>query len=277
MASTYNYLTKIPEGSPYSIHEYKNTIYYYAGGSWYAIGSPASQPVKIRTMPQTDMEYSGSNSAITVYPYSATVRRGIHMMAFPSLSTNTDIQFGIYSWGAVDKNFPESFGYSYPISTGSMYYTAQNNLTIGMVKNYGSMMWISWRDSTDGDGGFGIDIIDNSSTPARTAIWESLIYDNGYPGKEKTAAYVQSTFIDLPEDCSFRLKYSINRGDWIYSDVFTADTLTYPGEARFDVSENGNRFYEIQMGIEILSGVTTPTFTMMALPFEDNAVEGLIS
>lgn len=277
LSSTYNYLTKIPEGSPYSLHEYKNVIYYYAGGSWYAISSPASQPVKIRTMPYTDTEFSGSNPQIKIYPYAATVRRGIHMMAFPSTTTNTSLQFGVYSWGAVDKNFPDSFGYSYPISTGAMYYTAQNNLTIGMVKNYGSQMWISWRD--DQNGGYGIDIVDNTSAPSATSIWESLVFDNGFPGKEKTAAYLQTTFLDLPSDCSFVLKYKINRAtDWTYSDEFTAASLVAQGGkyARWDVSGDGNRFYEMQIGIEITSGTTTPSFTQMALIFDDNAQEGLI-
>lgn len=272
---TYNYLTKIPEGSPYALHEYKNVIYYYAGGTWYAINSPASLPVKIRTMPGTDTEFSGANPEIAVYPYAASVRRGIHMMAFPSITMNEDVRFGVYSWGAVDKNFPDSFGYSYPISTGSQFYTAQNNLTIGMVKSYGDEMWVSWRDTENG--GYGIDIVDNSSTPAEEAIWESLIFDNKFPGKQKTAGYIQCTFIDLPEDCSFVLKYKIDRGDWVYSDVFTSDVVEdqWGGKlAQFSISE---RFYEIQVGIEILSGTTTPEFTQVALIFDDNASEGFLA
>lgn len=275
LSPTYNYLTKIPEGSPYAIHEYKNVIYYYAGGTWYAIGSPASQPVKIRTMPGTDTEYSGANAQIKVYPYAAAVRKGIHMMGWPSTTTNTDINFGVYSYGAVDKNFPDSFGYSYPISTGATQYTAQNNLTIGMVKSYGSMMHISWRD--DDNGGYGIDVVNNASAPATESVWESLIEDNGFPGKEKTAAYLQATFLTLPADCSFKLKYKIDRASsWTYSDSFTEANLQYPNVARFDISGDGNRFKEIQYGIDITSGTTTPTITQIALIFEDNAQESLI-
>lgn len=272
LSSTYNYLTKIPEGSPYALHEYKNVIYYYAGGTWYAIGSPASQPVKIRTMPGTDSEYSGSNPQTTVYPYAATVRRGIHMMGFPSTSTSTTVPFGVYGYGAVDKNFPDSFGYSYPISTGSLTYTPTNNLTIGMVKSYGSLMHISWRDTENG--GYGIDVVDNTSSPATTAIWESLIEDNGFTSKQKTGLYIQASFLTLPDDCSFKIKYSIDRGDWVYSEAFTTATLVSPLVARFDIDAD-KRFYEIQYGIEITSGTSTPTFTMIALIFDDNADENL--
>lgn len=279
LSPTYNYLTKIPEGSPYAIHEYKNVVYYYAGGVWYAIGSPAAQPVKIRTMPNTDTEYSGSNPQIVVNPYAAAVRNGIHMMGWPSTTTNTSINFGVYSWGAIDKNFPESFGYSYPISTGSQNYSVSNNLTIGMVKCYGSQMWISWRD--DLNSGYGIDIVDNSSAPASTAKWESLIEDNGFPGKEKMAGYVQATFASLPSDCTFQLKYKINRAtDWTYSDVSssTSAIFTQPGVARFDVTSGAaNRFNEIQFGIDIYSVTVTPIITEIALVFDDLRTEGLIA
>lgn len=278
LSPTYNYLTKIPEGSPYAIHEYKNVVYYYAGGAWYAIGSPAAQPVKIRTMPGTDTEYSGTNPQIVVNPYCATVRNGIHMLGWPSTTTNTSINFGVYSWGAIDKNFPDSFGYSYPISTGDKNYTAQNNLTIGMVKSYGTQMWISWRDDTNG--GYGIDIVDNSSAPTAFASWESLIEDNGFPGKEKMAAYVQATFATLPSDCTFKLKYKINRAaNWTYSDMLSAADLPQPNIARFDVTGDvaQNRFNEIQTGIDIYSGTTTPMVTQMALVFDDLKSEALVA
>lgn len=277
LSPTYNYLTKIPEGSPYAIHEYKNVVYYYAGGAWYAIGSPASQPVKIRTMPGTDTEYSGANPQIVVNPYSATVRNGIHMLGWPSTTVNTSINFGVYSWGAIDKNFPDSFGYSYPISTGAKNYSAQNNLTIGMVKSYGTQMWTSWRD--DLNGGYGIDIVDNSSTPTAFASWESLIEDNGFPGKEKMGAYVQATFATLPSDCSFKLKYKLNRAtDWTYSDLLTAVDLPEPRIARFDITGDAaqNRFNEVQTGIDLYSGTTTPVVTQMALIFDDLRSESLI-
>lgn len=273
LSPSYNYLTKIPEGSPYALHEYKNNIYYYAGGVWYSINSPASLPIKLRTMPGTDTEFSGSNPQIKVYPYAATVRKGVHMMGWPSTTTNTDIPFGVYSYGAVDKNFPNSFGYSYPISTGSTQYTAQNNLTIGMVKSYGSMMHISWRD--DLNGGYGIDIVDNSSTVATSATWESIIFDNGFTSKEKSALYMLVSFLELPDNCSFILKYKINRGDWVYSEEFNNDNLQYPGLARFDVTGQ-TRFYEVQVGIDITTaGSVTPTFTSIGMIFNPDSDEEL--
>lgn len=275
VSPTYNYLTKIPEGSPQGIHEYKNVIYYFAGGAWYAIGSPASNPVKIRTMPGSATEYSGAAAPLKVYPYAATVRRGIHLMGYPSMTTDTSINYGVYSWGSVDKNFPESFGYNYLLSTGSTNYSVSNNLTIGMVKSFGDTLHISWRDTLN-DGGYGVDVITNASAPATNATWESLIFDNGNPMKEKTGCYITASFLTLPSDCSFKIKYKLDRAtSWTYSNEFTEAALLYPNQARFDVTSDGsgNRFFECQIGLDITSGTTSPTFTGITLVFDNNTNE----
>lgn len=469
-SATYNYFIRIPEGSPYALHEYKNIIYYYAGGSWWAVSSPASQPYKIKTMPNTDTELSslfnlsgesasgnpftatlidnfngtsstpdttkwdtfnanvsqangllnlnstlaagstgissdavydltgsvmqieiisvgnqaltswevyplmaqldssnllfwlvtGGNiqtykkvanvstqlstatfsstnhryvrirelsgttyfdyssdglvwtnasslanpfavtgllqivfadtfnveasttvaqlddfnviapsSPIKVYPYSATVRRDIHLMGWPSLAYSPDVNFGVYTWGAVDKNMPEAFGYNYVISTGAQNYDATNNLAIGMVKNFGDILHISWRDSDSG--GYGVDVVTNSSTPAEFATWESIILDNGIISKLKTANYIKVTTTELPEDAYFYIKYSINRGEWVYSDpIFSTDLIN--GTARFDVT-SPSRYQEIQLGIDVYSGSTSPVFTSIMLMFQSNVEE----
>ena len=280
LSSTYNYLTKIPEGSPQCIHEYKNVIYYFAGGAWYAISSPNSDPIKIRTMPFTDTEFSTVDDQLTIYPYAATVRRGIHLMAYPSATTNTNIQYGVYSWGSIDKNFPEAFGYNYILSTGSQTYSAQNNLKIGMVKNFGDVLHISWQDTLNG--GYGVDVVDNDSTPASYAKWQGLIFDAGYVAKEKTANYIEC-YYDLPDGAEITLSYSLDRGEFITDDSsYSNDTLWQgqTGYARFNVpSELQARFHEFQPQIEVTcdSSVTTsPEIYMVALVFNNNKEEALV-
>lgn len=269
---TYDYYFKVPEGSPYGLHEYKNSIYYYAGGSWWAVSPPSTNPVKIRTMSGTDTEYSGAAAPIVVYPYTSTVRRGIHLMGFPSTTTNTSINYGVYSWGSVDKNYPESFGYSYLLGTGSTNYSVSNNLTIGMVKNFGDTLHISWRDSS-ASGGYGVDVINNASVPAVNSSYNSLIFDNGFTSKRKKALYLLASFASLPSDASFVLKYKIDRAStWTYSTPFTAANLlltTNYGKdyARWDIG--GDYFYELQIGMDITSGTVTPAGTSITLVFDD--------
>lgn len=275
LSSTFNYYTKIPEGSPQAIHEYKNVIYYYAGGDWYAIASPRSLPVKIRKMPNTDSEFSGTNDTTRIYPYAATVRRGIHLMAFPSTTTNTAIQYGAYSWGSVDKNFPDSFGYSYLMSTGSQTYSNSNNLTIGMVQNFGNILHMSWRD--DLNGGYGIDVIDNTSNPAPFATWESPAFDNGYPSKSKKAIYMETSFLDIPIGATVNMKYRLGRGDWVNDTIFYSSTTkwkSYNQRARFNIDEP-SLFGEIQIGVDLTATTLTPTITSVMLLFDDNRNETL--
>lgn len=272
---TYNYFFKVPEGSPYGLHEYKNVIYYYAGGDWWGVVPPSTNPVKVRRLPSSDTEYSGAAAPVVIYPYCAAVRRGIHLMAYPSMTTNTSINYGVYSWGSVDKNYPDSFGYSYLLSTGSTNYSAQNNLTIGMVKNFGDTLHVSWRD--DVNGGYGIDVITNASTPAVNSSWESLIFDNGFTGKRKKAIRIIADFLSLPSDASFLLKYKLDRASaWTYSPVFTAANInTGDGNnhAHLDVSGQQNYYYEAQIGIDITSGTTSPAFTSLCLVYDDMSAE----
>lgn len=286
LASTYNYFTKIPEGSPYGIQEYKNVVYYQAGGDWYAIAGANSVPVKIWSMPNSQSEYTGINDTTVIYPYASTVRRGILLTAYPSITTNQSIQYGIYSWGQINKNYPQSFGYSYLLSTGDQINNGTNNLTIGMVQNFGDVLHVSWQDGTT----FGVDVVNNSSPPATYSTWNSLIFDAGYVGKLKNANYMETTYLPLPAGSYFQLKYNINRTGWIVDSNKYSSTNLWQGQhkyARFNVTQevingvatqNSGQFYEIQLGIDIYcpSGVTQPpTFTMFTLVF-DNQKENLL-
>lgn len=282
LASTYNYFTLVPEGSPYAIHQYKNVLYYYAGGAWYAIGSVGSQPQKIRAMPGGENSYSVSNNNTKIYPYAATVRNGVQLMAYPSVTTNETIEYGVYSWGQVDQTMPLSFGYSYVLSTGSLNYSVSNGLAIGMVQNFGDTLLISWKDT----GLCGVDVVDSNSPPASYGVVESLISDAGYVAKYKQAHYIEATYLPPPDGVEFKLKYSIDRGDWQYSEPFTADTLYFDqegyarlpiGNAGFEIDQQA-RYHEFQLGIEVTCDETvteSPVVTSLSLVY-DNLIDEVL-
>lgn len=253
LSDTYNYFTRIPEGSPEALHEYENVIYYVASGNWYAITSVAATPEKIRRLPGSENVYTDSNVQTKVYPYMGTVRHGVHLLGWPSTTTNTEIPYGVYSWGKVDYTQPNSFGYSYILSNEAQYKTDTNNLTIGMVKNFGSTLHVSWRNNST----YGVDVVDANSTPAPYANWESLIEDMDIPTKQHQASYVEAHWLEIQDGVEIVLKYSINRGEWVKSERFS-NTNTWgpddePGYARFDIGTGSveERFYEVQCGIEI--------------------------
>jgi len=197
-----------------------------------------------------------------------TVYRGIHMLGYPSSSINYNLKYGVYSYGSVDKNYPDSFGYTHSISTGDTNITDQGDgtdLKLGMVKAFGDKMFISWYNN----GQYGLDIVDNASTPYTTADFESVIYEGELPTKSKLAIYLEAGFEDLPEGTELFLKYRTSRaGAWSESPAITTENIT-----TFSINK---RFYEIQVGfrIQTTSG-TTPTVTSLTLVFDDNTKESL--
>lgn len=267
LSSTYNYFVSIPEGSPYSLHEYKDVLYYEAGGSWYAYAG--GSPIKIRTMPGTDSEYSDTTDTTLTYPYMATVRRGVHLFGFPSSTTTTTLEHAVYSYGAANKDFSESFGLNYSISTGTRYNTG-GSLRLGHVRNYGDTLLMSWRDGTD----YGIDAVSNTADPATTAEFQSRWFDNNTPFKEKNGICVLVTFDPLPANISLTLKYRTQRGGaWTSSETFTSAN-TPRNQAKLIISPG--RFYALQAGFDIVStATTTPTITSVAIVFDDNRSEEL--
>jgi hypothetical protein len=141
-----------------------------------------------------------------------------------------------------------------------------------MVKSFGDILHVSWRDSLNG--GYGIDVINNSSPPAANASWQSVIFDNGRPTKQKKAIYMKISFLPLPNGVTVGLKYQIDRNGWSATQNFSNTVLfkNFNNIARVDIPE-GN-FFEIQLGVDIISGATTPTITSVELLFDDARDEG---
>lgn len=267
LADTYNFSVPVPEGSPYALHEHKNVLYYEAGGAWFAYSG--GTPQKLRTMPNTDSEFSNRADQTITYPYMATVRKGQHLLGFPSQTTNQSLEHGVYEYGAVDKNFPDSFGYSYTASHGTILNNGTNNLRIGMVKNFGDSLHISWRLNNT----YGVDVVDNTSSPFATAEWHSAFFDDGLPSKEKTPLYIECTFEALPAGATVALKYRTSRSGTftIGTPVTSSDTVN--NYAKLPIND---RFHEIQLGLDLTATTATtatPTITSVALMYDDNRKE----
>lgn len=281
LSDTYNYDVPIAEGTPQGLHVYMNVAYYYCAGYWWAITSPTTQPVKLKQLPGSATEFSGSAAPITMYPYAATVRRGIQLLGWPGTTTNTAINFGVYGWGAANKNYPAVLTYNYLISTGSQNYSSGNNLQIGMVKAYDDLLHISWRDDQgSGVAKYGLDVVTNASAPAAYAKYRTLIVGNGYEAKEKTAAYIEAYFPNLPAGATITLGYSIDGGTFVVDSNNYSTTNLWQGKpsyARFDITADSigaaaGRFHELQGQVEIRCSTAVtlpPSVQMIALVYDD--------
>jgi hypothetical protein len=147
ISQTYNDFYPVPEGAPESLFSHKNTCYFIAGGALYRIRG-SDEPIKVRTFRNTDSELSGLTDTTHAPVNGMTVRRGILLIGYPFSTTNTSLEQGVYSYGAISSDYPESWGFSYTMSSGSYVNTGSNNLRIGMIKNYGDTLYISWRDDS---------------------------------------------------------------------------------------------------------------------------------
>ncbi len=144
-----------------------------------------------------------------------------------------------------------------------------------LVKSFGDTLHISWQD-TSSDGGYGIDVVNNSSSPASTFKWESLIFDNGSTAKIKKATSIRIGFLPLPDGATITPKYQIDRnGTWSTDSTFSNTNLykSYTSMCQIDISEGD--FHEIQIGFDGTATTATPTITSVILVFDDNRMENL--
>lgn len=255
--TTYNDDYPIPEGSPESLYAEKNVAWYVAGGTLYRIRG-LDEPKEVRTFRDTDSEYSNISDTTHNYPHMMTVRRGILLAGYASETTNQSLEQAVFSYGSADPKFPESFGNSYTPSHGVMYNDGTNNLRLGMVKNYVDKLFISWRV---GDS-YGVDIVDNSSTPFSTGTIESLKHDDDRPQFFKKALFLLATFNPLPADTSVTLKYRQD-GATAWQ---TTTAVTSGGFALFSIEKE---YLDIEFGLDIsCTGDTTPEIKSLYLFFD---------
>ena len=249
----FNFKIEIPMGAPYSIYTLNNITYFYCAGSLYAWGG-GQQVIKVRYIGYQNTDYLGASDSTIVNPNMMDTRYNLLMLGYPSTSTNTNLTYGIYSWGSVELTYPNSFGFSYDTSLlasqGINSYTAANNLQIGMIKNFVDTMYMSWsyKDANSVTHN-GIDILDNTSTPATNFSWQSLIWDGGVRYKTKKALKIKVNFLPLPANTTLNLNYTFDRGTLISADPtggvsYTAST----GDTAIVIELNNARFHEFQWG-----------------------------
>lgn len=253
-AQTYNFLIETPMGAPHGVYTDNNITYMIISGSLYAWAGGKTL-IKVRTFEGTDSEFSGTTDTTRVYPNMMTTRRNILLMGYPSVTTNTGVKFGVYSWGSIEKNFPSSFGYSYVISPNVKNYSVSNGVQIGCVKNFNDTLYTSWKS----DGTYGLDVVDNSSTPAAEFDWTSLIYDGGAAWKTKLALREKICFTALPTGVTITPRYKKDRGDWV-----TGTTVT-EGATEAYLEVTAGRCREFEWGFTgTCTGTTSPTIINIA-------------
>lgn len=261
LSETYNFFIEVNEGSPEGLYTYQNLVYMIINGALY-VWPGGKNIIKLRTLLNTDTEFTNISDTTRVYPNMMGVRRNILVFGYPSVTGSLTMEHGVFSYGSVDKDFPTSFGYNYVLSTGTRLYDGSSALRIGSVRSFGDSLYISWRDDSEQAGfKYGLDVVDNDSLPAAEGTWESRIFDAKAVFKQKSAMDMKLTALSLPEGVTINTKYSIDRGVWQYpSEGVLSEGDTYV------VADINQRNHEVQIGFDWTSTATEPfTVTSMAV------------
>lgn len=249
-----NFSIDIPMGAPYGLYTFNNVTYFACAGSLFA-WSGGQSVIKVRKLAYQNTDYLNAVDSTIVTPNAFTSRYNLLMMAYPSSTTNVNVNYGIWSWGTVELTFPNSYGLSYTLSNGLLNYSASNLLKMGVCQNFVDAMYTSWQ-YTDANSvvHYGLDLVDNFSNAATSGTWKSLIFDGGSRFKEKNALRLKVSFAPLPTGCTVTPFYYLDRGNKVSGSV-SAGT----GDSSI-LCEIDTRFHEIQYGFDFTcpAGTTTP-------------------
>lgn len=262
-----NFVVDIPMGAPYGVYTFNNVTYFCCAGSLFA-WSGGQTVIKVRKLAYQNTDYLNAVDSTLVLPNMLTSRYNLLLIGYPSSTTNVNINYGVWSWGTVELTFPNSYCLSYTLSNGLLNYSSANNLQIGCVKNFVDTTYTSWQ-YTDGAGitRYGLDVLDNFSTPSAAFDWQSLIYDGGAVYKTKESYRMKVKFLPLPVGYTLQAKYSKDRQPYVLSPTASVGDTSI-------VLEVNERFHELQWGFQgTSSGATLPAditgITMEIGPLEE--------
>jgi hypothetical protein len=205
IAQTYNQVIDVSGGSPDGIRSHENYPYFVVNGTLCAW--PGGKTiVKVRTLQNTDPAYRDAIDNTRMYPNMMTIRENMLHIAYPSVTTNVNLEFGVHSWGTIDKDYPATWGnLDYVISPQATATTTNDtNVQLGCIANFGDEMYISWRDT---NGSYGLDIVDSYCDPAKLFKYRARRFDAGAVYKPKRAHRVAINCAPLPANTTLTPVY----------------------------------------------------------------------
>lgn len=232
-----NFRIDIPMGAPYGIHTENSVTYMTIAGALYA-WSGGQTIIKVRKLAYENTDYLNAVDNTMVYPNMLASRYGLLMIGYPSTTSNINTNFGVWSWGTVELTYPNSYGLSYELANGLQKFTSANQLQMGCVYNFVDTMYVSWSyvDSNSVTR-YGMDRLNNFSTPAKKWGWRSLIWDGGATYKQKRGARMKVRFLPLPANVTIQAFYSADRGADVLSPTAVQGDRTIIFEATVRCAE----------------------------------------
>jgi hypothetical protein len=251
IAQTYNQIVDVSGGSPDAIQSKENYPYFFVNGTL-CTWPGGKNIIKVRTIANVDTTYKNVVDNTHAHPNMMCIRDNLLHAGYPSYTTNVAIQHGVYIWGTLEKNFPESFNYGYVASAHqNNVLNTSGNLQLGCVRSFGDEMYMSWKDS---NGAYGLDILDAFCTPAPIAQFRARRFDAGGVFRDKQAIKLSLITAPIPAGVTINSVYKVDNGSFIAN----APMLTNDVE-NVAVVKNGI-FKRLVYGFDIVNtGSVSPT------------------
>lgn len=265
VSATFNFFIDVPEGQInamagkdtdlYMFIGYRGILMDFQGGYSYSTGNSRSN--KIKKLPLLNR-----SDTIEVFPGAMQYWKDLLHLGISVNTTSTSLMRGVYTWGSLNVNYPDSLSYDYVISTGSQGTT----VSIGMVYPVGTQLIIGWQDSVS----FGADMVSFTNAPAPVGGIQLLVQDNNFIWKDKQISTVRGDHLPLASGESIDIKYKIDRAT-----NYTVSPVNSTVGSRFEelLVQNG-RGSEYQIAIDMYSsGSTSPTVTGLSVLGDDGKEE----
>lgn len=196
-SSTYNHKITFQESGIHALLNTPNGLMIIAGikGNVYMYNGGGVSLLK-----QLPGITKNGTTYIEPYPGAITIYRGLPLIGVAGAGDDTAAYKGVFSWGSINKNYPETLNYEYLISTGTKTGTT---CFIGTIKAVSDQeLYIGWRDNTS----YGVDLI-HATNKVASCTYETLWFDGKIPFQEKDFKTFILTFNDLANGESITLKY----------------------------------------------------------------------
>lgn len=238
--TTFNFFEDLPMGAPNAVQSYRGEpvgIYGNRGGFY--TGSQQFQKI-VKETPKL-----ARGKVLEVYPGAvAEYEERLVFGVAASTDDGSSLEQGIYEYGSQETALPNALNFPYEISTGTSQGTT---LKISALGSFGQDLYIGWRDGSN----YGIDKITAGDSAVNGGVWESRIFDDGDPDKDKLAVKLEITFESLTTNQTVTPKYKINRAA-----SFTTGTAATSGDTSVDLYIH-SRFKEIEYGFNLASSSNT--------------------
>lgn len=219
---TFNFSTAVPEGQVNALFGMDANLYYIAGykldlmvyGESYYAESDMSQGQKVKRNP-----YLERTKYAEVYPGAMTMWGGLLRVGMAANTNSSVLPQGVYSWGTLYPQYPESLTFDYIISTGNN----SSTVKIGLLHPVGQKLLVGWKDGI----AYGADVIDPTGSVYYTSgLIQTNIQDGGEIWRNDNLLKVRADHLALATGEGVTVGYKADRGTSFTTSTSVTDSVT---------------------------------------------------